>query len=330
MKAMKDILAKRGGTVALSLEASAGHIAIADEAGASIRDGSELPGCSLEATDTTAFREAIRVWVRAARAEGMRCRVAMGASFFRVDTATLPSMSESELASSARFEALDRFGLEASEAVIQHLVTGETAGGREVALFAAPLAQVRRLAEIVMEAGLLPESVEHAAVTAARGAMRSERGMSADLVASMHVEPTVATLTLWRAGRLAAIRSIAGDWKSQPQVESHVSVEDPDAIPLEPVATCGWRWSALAEETLRSLRRACSDTEWPACLAVSGLAARDADLVRAVGGVCGLPTVAADCGSWVHATSCRLDPSWAPMLGVATPVAAESNIRKAA
>ena len=328
MKAMHHILAKRGGLVVLSLEAGASRIAIADEMTGMIREVTVLPGWSAEAAET--LREPLQQWVRATHTQGMRCRIALGASFFQVDTATLPSMSETETASSVRFESLGRFGLEETEAVLQHLVLGESAGGREVALFAARRPLVHRLAEIVMEAGLLPESIEHAALTAARGALHGEQALSGDLVACMHIEPNVATLTVWRGRRLVSIRPIAGDWKIEPRTSSGSPVEDPDAIPLEPVASCVWRWSALAEETLRSLRRACGESEWPACLGFSGDASSEPDLLRAVGGVCGLPTMAVDCGAWMHASSMHLGPGWAPMLGTTSPKPFESGARRAA
>jgi hypothetical protein len=330
MKAMGNILAKRDGLIVLSLGASASHIALADESAGTIRDKTQLPGWSPESAEISALGESVRQWVRAHRAEGMRCRLALGASFFQVDTATLPSMSEADTASSVRFESLGRFGLEASEAVLQHLVIGESAAGREVALFAAPLQLVRKVAETVMEAGLMPEAIEHGALTAARGALQFEGAMRGELVACMHVEPTVATLTVWRGGRLCSIRPITGHWVTEPHALSGSSSDDPDSIPLEPVASCGWRWSALAEETLRSLRRACGESGWPACLAFSGEAAGESDLLRAVGGVCGLPTIAVDCGAWVHGAATHLGPAWAPMLGAANLVAAGSRVRRAA
>lgn len=320
MKAFTNILANRDGAVTLAIDATAGCVAI--EGAAGVRHATELPGCGSDTADgASALSAALQEWTGAAHAERMRCRIALGSAFFRIDTATLPAMSESELASSARFEALDRFGLEDSQAVVQHVVLGETGGRRNVALVAARLDVVRRIAEIAMGAGLLPESIEHSALTAARGAMRWESAMSGERVAALHVEPTLATLSLWRSGRLAALRTISGDWSTA----SDESIVDAlDTIPLEPVASGGWRWSSLAEETLRSLRQACGDAAWPSALAVSGAAAAQAELVRAVGGVCGTPTFPVDCGAWGGRRACRLGPSWASMLGAG--VASEQAI----
>jgi len=231
MKALKDILTSRDGTVVLSIDATKGCVAI--ESAAGIRYAADLPGCGLDpAEDQTGLATALQEWARGARAERMRCRIALGSAFFRVDTATLPSMSEAELASSARFEALDRFGLEDAQAIVQHVVLGGSGGRRSVALVAARLDIVRRVAEIAMGAGLLPESIEHASLTAARGAMRWESAMSGDLVAALHVEPSLATMSLWRSGQLAALRTIAGDWSTGAGQEDASVIDDQGTIPL--------------------------------------------------------------------------------------------------
>lgn len=315
MKGLRTIFTKRHGTVALELGAVAGRVALAPVDGDGWQRGTELPGCDLDAAGVSACREALTAWVRAADATGLRCRITLGASFFRTDTATLPGMTDQELASSARFEAIDRFGLDESRAVIQHALLGASEGRRSVLLLAASLEQVRRAAEIAMEAGLLPEAIEHAALAAARGSLRGEPSLGGEIVATLHVEASVATLAVWKGGDLAALRSIQGDWSAASQA-SEPSSHDLDTIPLEPVASdAGWRWSSLAEETLRCLRQACGEASWPSCLAVSGAAAAAPDLVRAVGGVCGLPTVAVDCARWSEGAPRSAGPEWAPVMG---------------
>lgn len=331
MKAWKNILTQRTGLVALELGTSAGRVALVGGGGSSESRVSELPGTDLEAAGSAACREALEAWVRENGAGGLRCRITLGASFFRCDSTSLPNMSDDELASSARFEAIDRFGLEEAQAVIHHVALGSSTGRRQVALLAAREDQVRRAAEIAMEAGLLPESIEHSAIAAARGTLRGEQAMSGEFVSALHIEPSVATLTVWRAGSMIALRTMEGDWSmSADSVASHAPVAS-DEIPLEPVAaSCSWRWSALAEETLRALRQSCGESSWPSCLAISGAVAAEPELVRAVGGVCGVPTIAVDCRSWKCAGIQVAGAAWASLIGAASVETAVTQNRRAA
>jgi hypothetical protein len=331
MKAWRSILTQRTGVVALELDTVAGRVALVGGRGGDAADPSSRPGCALEAAGSAACREALAEWVRASGVAGLRCRIALGASFFRCDSTTLPNMSDEELASSARFEAIDRFGLDESQSVIQHIPMGSAAGRRHVALLAARSDQVRQAAEITLAAGLLPESIEHSALTAARGALRWESAMAGEFVSALHIESSIATLSVWRAGSLVAVRTMAGDWNVSPNKVPMQESGALDTIPLEPVAApCSWRWSALAEETLRALRQSCGESSWPSCLAISGAAAAEPELIRAVGGVCGVPTVAVECGQWGLAGLRCTGPSWASLAGSVVVDSPATQERRAA
>jgi hypothetical protein len=131
---------------------------------------------------------------------------------------------------------------------------------------------------------------------------------------------------------MVALRTKKGDWSmSTNSVASHVT-EVSEEIPLEPVAaSCSWRWSALAEETLRALRQSsCGESSWPSCLAISGTVAAEAELVRAVGGVCGVPTIAVDCRAWKSAGIQDAGPAWASLIGAASVETAVTQNRRAA
>lgn len=331
MKAWKNILTHRTGLVALEVGSTAGRVALVGNVGSGASHASDLPGTDLEAAGSAAFREALSAWVHEAGAGGFRCRITLGASFFHCDSASLPNMSDDELASSARFEAIDRFGLDEAQAVIHHVPMGSSGGRRHVVLIASRSDQVRRVAELAMEAGLLPESIEHSALAAARGTLLWEPAMAGEFVSALHVEPSVATLSTWRSGSLFALRTLEGDW-SMPAVSvaSHAS-EATEEIPLEPVATsCTWRWSALAEETLRALRQSCGESNWPSCLAISGAVAAEPELIRAVGGVCGVPTIATDCRQWKCAGLQQAGSAWAALIGGASVEAPVTHNRRAA
>lgn len=333
MKNLKDMLARREGLVALEVGTDSAHVALIGASGSELAAWRDLPGIGEGGADSAKCRDALAQWAREQGAEGLPCRIALGGAFFQVDTATLPAMNEEELASSAHYEAMDRFSIEEGRSVIQHVVLGTAAGRCTVALLAAPADQVRRVADMVMQAGLLPMSIENSALSAARGALRWERSMSGQLVAALHIEPTVATVSLWRDGNLAALRRIDGNWGCEAQAPGSAEVSaDADTIALEPVtAECGWRWSALAEETLRTLRQACGDGVWPSCLAVSGTAATHGELIRAVGGVCGMQTLAVECDAWIHHGASRVDASWAASLGVgAMTETGVASLRRAA
>ena len=331
MKAWKNIFTHRTELVALEVGASSGRVALVGRDGSRVSHAADLPGTTLEAAGSADFRESLSDWVHESGAAGLRCRILLGASFFRSDSASLPNMSEDELSSSARFEAIDRLDLDEAQAVIHHVPMGSSAGLRQVLLVAARADQIRRVAEFAMEAGLLPESIEHTALAAARGTLHWEQAMAGELVAMLHVEPSVATLSVWRSGSLFALRTLEGDWSlSAESLASHVA-ESSEEIPLEPVAaSCTWRWSALAEETLRALRQSCGETIWPSCLSISGAVASEPELIRAVGGVCGVPTIATDCRQWKCAGVSHAGAAWAALIGGASIEAPGVRNRRAA
>jgi hypothetical protein len=124
---------------------------------------------------------------------------------------------------------------------------------------------------------------------------------------------------------------MAGDWNVSPNKVPMQESGALDTIPLEPVAApCSWRWSALAEETLRALRQSCGESSWPSCLAISGAAAAEPELIRAVGGVCGVPTVAVECGQWGLAGLRCTGPSWASLAGSVVVDSPATQERRAA
>ena len=93
----------------------------------------EIPGTVFEGNgprfEPLAMAERIRGAVRGLGFAGNRVSATLPAELFQVDIARMPSMSDQELAESVRFEALDRFGLESSEAVVGFLRLGATVGG---------------------------------------------------------------------------------------------------------------------------------------------------------------------------------------------------------
>jgi Tfp pilus assembly PilM family ATPase len=123
-------------------------------------------------------------------------------------------MHEEELRASARFEALDRFGVEESDVVIHHApLDGASPDRRSVMLFAVPQGVVRSASALAMGAGLVPASVEHAALASLRGIERWQGESQLGLVACLHIEAHVATLMLLRDGALAQMRFMEGDWQ---------------------------------------------------------------------------------------------------------------------
>ena len=314
----KLALAPRKGSVAVELVSTGSKAALVQAARGALESCVELPGCDLESAGSNACRSALADWVDRTVLSGARCRIVLGGEFFRVDTANLPAMNDQELASSARFEAMDRFGLDEEHAIIQHIALGTDSGRRSVAMLAAPIDRVRRAAQIVLEAGLMPDSIEHAALAAARGVLAWDAASRSALVAMLHVESSVATISIWRDGVLHNLRALVGDWGSAIAAPTHART---DEIALEPIAAdTGWRWSAMAEETLRTLRQTCGEASWPSRLLITGCMGEAPDLVRALGGVCAIPTVVVDCADWSLGSSDATGPGWATLLGT---VAAE-------
>jgi hypothetical protein len=58
--------------------------------------------------------------------------------------------------------------------------------------------------------------------------------------------------------------------------------------------------------------------------------AAEPELVRAVGGVCGVPTIAVDCRSWKFFGIQGAGPAWAALIGAASVEAPVTQNRRAA
>jgi len=328
MYAISTKLLTRKGSVAIEVDSGGSKAALVLAARGTLESCVDLPGCDLESAGSNACRRALADWVQRAGVAGARCRLVLGGTFFRVDTASLPAMDDRELASSARFEAMDRFGLDEEHAIIQHIALASTSGRRSVAILAASGDRVRRAAQIVLEAGLMPESIEYAALSAARGVLLWESAAERELVAMLHVEPSVATISIWRDGELQHLRSLTGDWSSAASVSVPNQI---DEITLEPMAAdVGWRWSAMAEETLRTLRQSCGESAWPKRIFITGCVGDAPDLVRALSGVCAVPTAVVDCADWsLGSAQCR-GAGWATLLGTAATPEDASVARRVA
>lgn len=294
----------------------------------------ELPGADLSQGVRESVVEALRQRVREQRMREGHCRVSVAAACFRCEMATFPEMTDAELAVSARFEAMDRFNVESSDAVIRHLPLLSAADApRSVLLMTLPLGTARHAAEAVMAAGLQMDSLEHAAIAGLRAATALDSGMATGTVAWLHVEPRVASLLVQQDGELRFLRDIEGEWAAMPCTQTRIRPaprRDDGAIPLvgdEPDEH--WRWSALAEEALRGLRAACGDGGWPTRMMVAGPAA-EAALAQTLVGVCGLDACLAPCTDWTTGTEGVRGESWAAVMGVALNTEAARSERRAA
>lgn len=326
---------------------TAGHVAVALDFGADatrllVLGGSggwrRTAACSLPRLEpgraaSTALVQALAERVREHGVRGAACRITLAGEAFRTELTQLPTMSDEEVRASARFEALDRFGVEESDVVIQHaLLDAAAAERRSVMLFAVPQATVRQAAALALEAGLTPSSVEHAGLAALRGIGRWQGESQLGLVACLQIEARVASLMLLRDGELVQMRCMQGDWQVAASAQScPVATHDDGSIPLDPVeAVSPWRWSCLAEETLRCLRHATGDTTWPARMLVTGPAAGDASLLEALRGVCGLTVQQAGSDRWVDGTPSISGEAWASAFGAASLDMKTANLRRAA
>ena len=105
----------------------------------------ELPAAPLDRSmDDSALRE-FSAKVAEAGLNGCKCRVTIASHLFRMDMAQLPTMTEQELAASARFEAIDRFGVNAADVMIQHAsLPCKTPGRCALLLLAVPLNRNKR------------------------------------------------------------------------------------------------------------------------------------------------------------------------------------------
>lgn len=316
MDAIRNML--KGRNVSAAIDFAADRTRLLVQEGSRTR-AVELPGADLATGVRDSVVDALRQKVAEFRMRDGRCRVSVAASCFRCEMATLPSMTDAELSSSARFEAMDRFAVEPTDAVIRHLALGGVRGsGRSVLLLALPMGAARHAAEAVMAAGLRMDSLEHAAIAGLRAASTMDAGMATGTVAWLHVEPRVASLLVQQDGDLRFMRDFEGEWAVSPRTQTRTRVavrKDDDSIPLAPEEDQdeSWRWSCLAEEVLRSLRHAGEGDAWPARLMVAGGTA-DASLCDALGGVCGVDVTLAACAGWGTVEGTR-DHAWAAAMG---------------
>ena len=280
----------------------------------------ELPAAPLDRSmDDSALRE-FSAKVSEAGLTGCKCRVTIASHLFRMDMAQLTSMSENELAKSARFEAIDRFNVNEADVMIQHAsLPCKTAGKSALLLLSVPLLYIRNATQAVMAAGLSPCSIENAACAALHGAELRHDGFNIGLIAFMHIEPQQAVLLLMKDGQLQAIRAMQGDWAvAAPSTEVATNTND-NSLALEPVASEGaWRWSSLAEETLRCMRQACVESSLPTRMLVTGAPSSDHELLETFKGVCGLESVSLNSAGWSTGAEKLTSDTWAAALGAAS------------
>ena len=280
----------------------------------------ELPAAPLDRSmDDSALRE-FSAKVSEAGLTGCKCRVTIASHLFRMDMAQLTSMSENELAKSARFEAIDRFNVNEADVMIQHAsLPCKTAGKSALLLLSVPLLYIRNATQAVMAAGLSPCSIENAACAALHGAELRHDGFNIGLIAFMHIEPQQAVLLLMKDGQLQAIRAMQGDWAvAAPSTEVATNTND-NSLALEPVASEGaWRWSSLAEETLRCMRQACVESNLPTRMLVTGAPSSDHELLETFKGVCGLESVSLNSAGWSTGAEKLTSDTWAAALGAAS------------
>ena len=280
----------------------------------------ELPAAPLDRSmDDSALRE-FSAKVSEAGLTGCKCRVTIASHLFRMDMAQLTSMSENELAKSARLEAIDRFNVNEADVMIQHAsLPCKTAGKSALLLLSVPLLYIRNATQAVMAAGLSPCSIENAACAALHGAELRHDGFNIGLIAFMHIEPQQAVLLLMKDGQLQAIRAMQGDWAvAAPSTEVATNTND-NSLALEPVASEGaWRWSSLAEETLRCMRQACVESNLPTRMLVTGAPSSDHELLETFKGVCGLESVSLNSAGWSTGAEKLTSDTWAAALGAAS------------
>ncbi|MFM7809999.1 MAG: type IV pilus biogenesis protein PilM [Planctomycetota bacterium] len=334
MNALLNKLGTRQSTVAIDFGAEAVRVsALHHDAGGAwvVRSVFTLPSVDLAQGMPASVVHAFAERVRSMGLRGCRARVTISAIGFQTETATLPTLKEDELAASARFEAIGRLGVDETDTIIRHHALGGTGETSKVLLLTLPMLTARHAAEAVVAAGLHPESVEHAALAALSGVCQHQRGPESGLIAVLHVEPRAATVMLHRDGQLIFLRALRGEWTVLPaQAPAFDATMHEGDIPLESQdSDAGWRWSSLAEETLRCLRQGCGEAAWPERMFLSGAAACDRSLADALQGVCGMPVSAVACRGWAKAEM-SLDAGWAACLGAATHDRARVSTRRAA
>ena len=280
----------------------------------------ELPPAPLDRSmDDSALRE-FSARVSEAGLTGCKCRVTIASHLFRMEMAQLTSMSENELAKSAHFEAIDRFNVNAADVMIQHAsLPCTTAGKSALLLLSVPLLYIRNATQAAMAAGLSPCSIQNAACAALHGAELRHDGFNIGLIAFMHIEPQQAVLLLMKDGQLQSVRAMQGDWAvAAPSTEIATNTND-NSLALEPVASEGaWRWSSLAEETLRCMRQACVESSLPTRMLVTGAPSSDHELLESFRGVCGLESVSLNSAGWSKGAEKLTSDTWAAALGAAS------------
>ena len=207
-----------------------------------------------------------------------------------------------------------------ADVMIQHAsLPCKTAGKSALLLLSVPLLYIRNATQAVMAAGLSPCSIENAACAALHGAELRHDGFNIGLIAFMHIEPQQAVLLLMKDGQLQAIRAMQGDWAvAAPSTEVATNTND-NSLALEPVASEGaWRWSSLAEETLRCMRQACVESSLPTRMLVTGAPSSDHELLETFKGVCGLESVSLNSAGWSTGAEKLTSDTWAAALGAAS------------
>ena len=323
MRHLQNILTKQTTAIAVDFAADALRCVAIEQAADGTwtrRVAFELPAAPLDRSmDDSALRE-FSAKVSEAGLNGCKCRVTIASHLFRMDMAQLPSMSENELAASARFEAIDRFNVNAADVMIQHAsLPCKTAGRCALLLMAVPLLIIRNATQAVMAAGLSPCSMENAACAALHGAELRHDGFNTGLIAFMHIEPKQAVLLVMKDGQLQSVRAMQGDWAvAAPSSEVATNTND-NSLALEPVASQdAWRWSSLAEETLRCMRQACVESNLPTRMLVTGAPSSDHELLETFKGVCGLESVSLNSASWSTGAERLTSDTWAAALGAAS------------
>ncbi len=323
MRHFQNILTKQTMAVAVDFAADALRCIAIERAADGTwtrRVAFELPAAPLDRSmDDSALRE-FSARVSEAGLTGCKCRVTIASHLFRMEMAQLTSMSENELAKSAHFEAIDRFNVNAADVMIQHAsLPCTTAGKSALLLLSVPLLYIRNATQAAMAAGLSPCSIENAACAALHGAELRHDGFNIGLIAFMHIEPQQAVLLLMKDGQLQSVRAMQGDWAvAAPSTEIATNTND-NSLALEPVASEGaWRWSSLAEETLRCMRQACVESSLPTRMLVTGAPSSDHELLESFRGVCGLESVSLNSAGWSKGAEKLTSDTWAAALGAAS------------
>ena len=323
MRHFQNILTKQTTAIAVDFAADALRCIAIEQAADGTwtrRVAFELPAAPLDRSmDDSALRE-FSAKVSEAGLTGCKCRVTIASHLFRMEMAQLTSISENELPKIAHFEAIGRFNVNEADVMIQHAsLPCKTAGKSALLLMAVPLLIIRNATQAVMAAGLSPCSIENAACAALHGAELRHDGFNTGLIAFMHIEPQQAVLLVMKDGQLQSVRAMQGDWAvAAPSTEVATNTND-NSLALEPFASQdAWRWSSLAEETLRCMRQACVESSLPTRMLVTGAPSSDHELLETFKGVCGLESVSLNSAGWSTGAERLTSDTWAAALGAAS------------